>query len=142
MPAAATHRHRTMLSAAVAVSLVLAGSASGSPRRTSPRKPPAGPAVCPDAGRAEVAVPAGVDGIRVFATDGHPDAATDVTLLAAGRHRTVRAFGGGVFGLQLDKPLRALRIQVALEPVLDAPSGVCVSRVELLRGGTVVATVF
>jgi hypothetical protein len=133
---------RAALGVAVAVTLVLAGSANGSPRSEARSRKAIPQTGCPDAGRTEVTVPDGIDGIRVFATDGRPGAATDITVLAGGRDRTVRAFGGGVFGLELDEPLRARRVQVALEPVLDAPSGACVSRVELLRGGAVVATVF
>ncbi len=148
MPATATPRNsrtvkstlRVAFAALVGMSLVLAGSANGSPRRDTRSRKAAPIVVCPDAGRTEVSVPDGIDGIRVFASDGRPGAATDITVLVAGRDRTIRAFGGGVFGLQLDEHLPGRRIQVALEPVLDAPSAACVSRVELLRGGAVVAT--
>lgn len=96
--------------------------------------------VCAEAGRAVVDVPDGIDGFRIFVGDARPGAATDVTVLAAGSDRTLRAFAPGVFGLELDEPLRAERIQVALEPVLDAKSSACIDRIELLRGGAVVGT--
>jgi hypothetical protein len=137
-------RIRAAAGAAAMVCVALgavAGSADGSPRDGSRAgKARAALPTCPVAGRAEVVVPDGVDGIRIFVGDARPGAATDVTVLAAGSDRTLRAFAPGVFGLELDEPLRADRIQVALEPVLDATSSACVDRVELLRGGAVVGT--
>jgi hypothetical protein len=124
-----------MVCAALAVAVA---PASGSPRLRKPA-PPALPA-CPDAGRAVVDVPDGIDGFRVFVDAARPGAATDVTVLAEGSDRTLRAFAPGVFGLELDEPLRGERIQVALEPVLDASSSACIGRIELLRGGAVVGT--
>lgn len=141
----ARHRHVAGALLGVAVAVVALGeSADGSPHaraRSAARAgaPPRLPA-CTEAGRAAVEVPDGVDGFRVFVDVAHPDGATDVTVLAARRDFTLRAFGPGVFGLELSEPVPARRIEVALEPVLDAPAGVCVARVELLRGGAVVGT--
>jgi hypothetical protein len=101
------------------------------------------PTSCPEAGRAKVTLPDGIngiDGVRVFVTDARPGAATDVTVLAAGRDRTVRAFVPGEMILSMDEPLRARTVEVALEPVFDATHAACVERVELLRGGAVVGT--
>lgn len=117
----------------------IAGSAAGGP--SASRAPAAPP--CPVAGRAEVVLPDGpaaIDGFRVVVGAARPGAATDVTVLAGGSDRTLRAFAPGELALLLDEPLRARRVQIALEPVLDAPAGACVQRVELLRGGAVVGT--
>lgn len=97
--------------------------------------------ICPEAGRARIVLPAGLDGIdgfRVYVADAAPGSATDVTVLSAGRDRTLRAFAPGELTLSMDAPLRGRTIDVALEPVLDAPQAACVARVELLRGGEVV----
>jgi hypothetical protein len=141
-------RQRALTSAALLVCAALgaiAGPADGSPSASRPARPasarPAGVvAACPAAGRASVNVPDGIDGIRVFVDAARPGAATDVTVLAGDRDRTLRARGAGEFALLLDEPLRGRRIEVALEPVLEAPSAACVDRVELLRGGAVVGT--
>ena len=96
---------------------------------------------CPDAGRAHVTLPDGLDGIdgfRVYVADAAPGAATDVTVLGGHHDRTLRAFAPGITTLSLDEPLRARGFDVALEPVLDAAEAACISRVELLRGGVVV----
>jgi hypothetical protein len=140
------HISRARAFAGAATLVCMAIAAAGGPADGSPRDGARGKRVratlpvCPEAGRADVAVPDGIDGIRIFVADARPGAATDVTVLAAGSDRTLRAFAPGVFGLELDEPLRADRIQVALEPVLDAKSSACVERVELLRGGAVVGT--
>ena len=120
--------------------LASAAQADGTPRGRAPVRMATG---CPVAGRAAVIVPPtidGIDGIRVFVDAARPGAATDVTVLAGGRDRTLRARGAGEFALLLDEPLRARRIEIALEPVLEAPAAACVDRVELLRGGAVVGT--
>jgi len=120
--------------------VAIAGTAAGSPRGVSRAERDARSFGCPAAGRASLTVPDGVDGIRVFVDAARPGAATDVTLLAGGRDRTLRAHGAGEFALLLDEPLRERRVEVALEPVLEAPSAACVDRVELLRRGAVVGT--
>ncbi len=147
-----THRHRNLRSALgslLVLCAALAGSASGSPRRaraTSARQVVVLPMVagihCLDAGRAEIAVGdgQGFDAIRVVVNEAVPGAATDVTVLVGPRDRTLRTMGGGEWGLALDEPLLAHRILVAIEPVLEAPAGACIQRVELLRKGAVVAT--
>lgn len=140
-----THPHISRARGAAALVCValgaVTGSADGSPRdgvrKAQPR--PTLP-VCAEAGRATVEVPDGIDGFRIFVADARPGAATDVTVLAAGSDRTLRAFAPGVIGLELDEPLRGVRVQVALEPVLDAKTAACIDRIELLRGGAVVGT--
>lgn len=124
---------RSLLTAMALIAMV--GVADAGKKKGARRADP-----CPEAGRAVVWVPDGIDGIRVIVDQAVPDAATDVTVLAGERDRTVRALGAGVFGLSLDEPLRAPSIQVAVEPVLEARTAACVSRIELLRGGTVVGT--
>ena len=119
----------------------IGGSADGSPRDgTRKARPRPALPVCPEAGRTTVQVPDGIDGFRIFVTDARPGAATDVTVLAAGSDRTLRAFAPGVIGLELDEPLRGDRVQIALEPVLEAKTAACIDRIELLRGGAVVGT--
>jgi hypothetical protein len=116
-----------------AVPAGLAGSAT-----TTPSAPVA---ACPEAGRATVMMPDGIDGIdgfRVVVGAASQGAAIDVTILAGEQDRTVRAEAAGETSLLLDAPLRARWIDVALEPVLEAPIAACVDRVELLRGGMVV----
>jgi hypothetical protein len=136
-------RHRrivracALLGAAVGIGAALGaahGRADGSPHRSGSRSGPA----CPAAGRTALTVPDGIDGFRVVVASAGPGSATDVTILADGRDRTLRAFAPGVIGLLLDEPLPARQVEVAVEPVLDAPVGACVARVELLRGGVVV----
>lgn len=141
------HRNlRSALGAGVVLCAVLAGSASGSPRGERERERALRPRIagvhCVDAGRAELSVGdgGGFDAIRVVVDQTVPGAATDVTVLVGLRDRTLRTLGGGEWGLALDEPLRARRVQVAIEPVLDAPAGACIDRVELLRDGAVVAT--
>jgi hypothetical protein len=125
----------TVLAAALAIA-ALTGSAEARPhRRTAP--------MCSDAARTSVLLPAGLDGIdgfRIVVAGARPGAATDVTVLANGRDRTLRAFTPGTSALLMSEPLRARRIEIALEPVLGAPAAACVSRVELLRAGAVVGT--
>jgi hypothetical protein len=96
------------------------------------------PVRCPEAGRAAIVVPDGIDGFRVVVARATPGAATDVTVLAGDRDLTLRAQAAGTVALSVDTPWPAGRIEVAFEPVLDAPVGVCVARVELVRGGAVV----
>jgi len=98
---------------------------------------------CTEAARAHVELPAGVDGVdgfRIFVSDAGARMKSDVTILAGHADRTLRAFAPGVFALLLDAPLAAKAIDIAIEPVLDAPMPACVDRVELLRGGLVVGT--
>jgi hypothetical protein len=71
----------------------------------------------------------GIDGFRVYVATARPGAATDVTVLAAGRDRTLRAFAPGVLALSLDQPLRGRTVDVAIEPVLEASA----KRWEFLR---------
>jgi hypothetical protein len=115
---------------------VILGSALGAGSST------AGPVrACPEAGRATVVMPAGVDGIdgfRVLVGAAPRGAAIDVTILAGESDRTLRVESTGATTLLLDAPLSARWIDVALEPVLEAPAPACVERVELLRGGMVV----
>jgi len=99
------------------------------------------PASCPIAARVEVAVPADIDEVRAVVADGAPGAAAAVTLVDGAADRELSMFGGGVWGLQLTRPLPAGRVVVAVEPVLDAPAAACVDHVELLRRGAVVARV-
>lgn len=130
--------NRSICAAFAAVAVIGAvGSQADAGRRAKSR-----PAAerCPAAGRAAITVPDGVDAILVFVDRANPDDATDVTVLSGDSDRTVRAFGEGVFGLALDEPLTGSHIEVALEPVLDAPGAACVSRIELLRSGAVVGT--
>ncbi|MCB9560656.1 MAG: hypothetical protein H6709_24115 [Kofleriaceae bacterium] len=144
---------RTLLRSAIAGPVLLCaamlGSAAGSPARGVARAPRVAAVApvqvagvhCADGGRTEVSLPdGGFDAIRVVVDAAVPGAATDVTLLAGHGDRTVRAFGGGEWGLVLDEPLRERHVQVAVEPVLEAPAGACVARVELLRRGAVVGT--
>jgi hypothetical protein len=136
-------RARAFAGAATLVCMAIgavAAPADGSPRDGKKRAVRPALPVCAEAGRAVVDVPDGIDGFRIFVGDALPGAATDVTVLAAGSDRTLRAFAPGVFGLELDEPLRGERIQVALEPVLEAKSSACIDRIELLRGGAVVGT--
>lgn len=138
-----THSHISRATGALMVCAALAAvvaPADGSPRDRDRARARAALPTCPQAGRTMVDVPDGIDGIRIFVADARPGAATDVTVLAAGRDRTLRAFAPGVFGLVLDEPLDADRVLVALEPVLDAETSACVERIELLRGGAVVGT--
>jgi len=95
---------------------------------------------CGHAARAELQVPVGVDEVRVLVGDGLPGAATAVTVLAGGADRRLTAFGGGEWALAMTDPLPAGRVVVAVEPVLDAPAGACIDRVELIRHGSVVAS--
>src|SRR5262245_27783875 len=95
---------------------------------------------CGHAARAELQVPVGVDEVRVLVGDGLPGAATAVTVLAGGADRRLTAFGGGEWALAMTDPLPAGRVVVAVEPVLDAPAGACIDRVELVRHGSVVAS--
>jgi hypothetical protein len=116
---------------------------AGSTHDDRAAKRPVRAAVCPEAGRARVMLPVGLDGIdgfRVYVTTARPGAATDVTILASGRDRTLRAFAPGVLALELDQPLPGRMVEIALEPVLDASQAACVERVELLRGGAVVGS--
>lgn len=127
-------RARALGAGAVIVCAALVTTAAGSPQARRSAAP-----LCPVAGRAQVTVPDGaIDGFRVIVGDARPGAATDVTVVAGAADRTLRAFAPGEMALLLDEPLRARRIEVAIEPVLEAPTGACVQRVELLRGGVVV----
>lgn len=156
---APTQRRRNFRSAfggLVVLCAALGGSAAGSPDEAAgadgARRPTRAPAAagvvkvpgahCAHAGRAVLALrdDQGFDAIRVIADTALPGAATDVTVLAGPSDRTLRTLGGGEWGLVMDEPLRARRVQVAIEPVLEAPAGACVERVELLRRGAVVAT--
>ena len=101
------------------------------------------PKKCVEAARAHVALPAevdGIDGFRIVVAEAGTHAQSDVTVIAGKQDRTLRAFAPGELTLLLDAPLRARSIDVALEPVLDAPAPACVSKVELLRAGQVVGT--
>jgi hypothetical protein len=135
--------HGSILLLALAAGSANAGSSRDdhvSQRRQTMTAPAVGPR-CPEAGRARVVLPDGLDGIdgfRVYVATARPGAATDVTVLAAGRDRTLRAFAPGVLALSLDQPLRGRTVDVAIEPVLEASLAACVERVELLRGGAVV----
>jgi hypothetical protein len=94
---------------------------------------------CSDAERTELSVPVGFDEVRVFVGGSSPGAAAAVTVLAGNSDRRVTAFGRGRWALAMSEPLPAGRVVVAVEPVLDAPAPACVERVELVRGGAVIA---
>jgi hypothetical protein len=96
---------------------------------------------CSEAGRAIVAAPTGFDGVRVVVADAAPGAAVDVTVLTGASDRRVRARGGGAWSLRMEATAPSGPVLVAIEPSLDAPSGACVERVELLRDERVVADV-
>ena len=87
----------------------------------------------------ELEVPVGFDEVRVVVGAGRPGAASAVTVLAGNSDRRVTAFGRGRWALTMTDMLPAGPVVVAVEPLLDAPASACVERVELVRGGAVVA---
>jgi hypothetical protein len=116
-------------SAAVAVT---GGAADGAPA--------GGRATCADAARMELSAPVAFDEVRVMVGAGRPGAASAVTVVAGDSDRRVTAFGRGRWALAMTDMLPAGPVVVAVEPVLDAPASVCIERVELVRGGAVVAS--
>jgi hypothetical protein len=126
---------------AVLVAIVAAtiGAPAGAAPHAHRAAPP--PPSCPLAGRAEVAVPDGVDEVRAIVDANTPGAAAAVTVVDGRADRELTARGAGAWGLELGSPLPAGRVVVAVEPVLDAPASACVDHVELLRRGAVVARV-
>lgn len=117
--------------AAAAAVAATAGAADGAP----------GTAVrCADAARMELSVPVAFDEVRVMVGAGRPGAASAVTVVAGDSDRRVTAFGSGRWALAMTDMLPAGPVLVAVEPVLDAPASACVERVELVRGGAVIAS--
>jgi hypothetical protein len=96
-------------------------------------------ATCADAARMELSAPVAFDEVRVMVGAGRPGAASAVTVVAGDSDRRVTAFGRGRWALAMTDMLPAGPVLVAVEPVLDAPASACVERVELVRGGAVVA---
>jgi hypothetical protein len=125
-----------MLVAIVAATIGAPAGAAPHAHRVAPPPPS-----CPLAGRAEVAVPDGIDEVRAIVDANTPGAATAVTVVDGRADRELTARGAGAWGLELGSPLPAGRVVVAVEPVLDAPASACVDHVELLRRGAVVARV-
>ena len=121
------------LAALLAVAEVAAGAPSAA--RTAVAPAPR----CADAGRVELSVPVGFDEVRVVTGADRPGAAASVTVLVGNADRQVTAFGGGRWALAMSEPMPAGPVVVAVEPVLDAPASACVERVELVRGGAVIA---
>jgi hypothetical protein len=116
--------------AAAAAVAATAGAADGAP----------GAARCADAARMELSVPVAFDEVRVMVGAGRPGAASAVTVVAGDSDRRVTAFGRGRWALAMTDMLPAGPVVVAVEPVLDAPASACVERVELVRGGAVIAS--
>jgi hypothetical protein len=114
--------------AAAAAVAATAGAADGAPAVR-----------CADAARLELSVPVAFDEVRVMVGAGRPGAASAVTVVAGDSDRKVTAFGRGRWALAMTDMLPAGPVVVAVEPVLDAPASACVERVELVRGGAVVA---
>jgi len=131
---------RSRLAAAVVGLGVAAGAATGAPDADPEAALRRFGSPCADAGLAEVSVPVGIDEVRVVVSDGLPGAAAAVTVLAGERDRQLTTFGGGRWALAMNEPLPAGKMVIAVEPVLDAPIGACVQRVELVHGGTVIAS--
>jgi hypothetical protein len=138
----------------VAIVATVVGAPAGAAPHAHRAAPP--PPSCPLAGRAEVAVPDGIDEVRAIVDTPTPGAAASVMVVdgrsdreltvwvpadAAGTQSLMTRGGAGAWGLALGSPLPAGRVVVALEPVLDAPASACVDHVELLRRGAVIARV-
>jgi hypothetical protein len=122
----------TLVGFGLAVSATVAatgGAANGAPQAAS----------CPDTARVELSVPVGFDEVRVVVGAGRPGGASAVTVVAGDSDRRVTAFGRGRWALAMTDMLPAGPVLVAVEPVLDAPSSACIERVELVRGGAVIA---
>ncbi|MBK9030550.1 MAG: hypothetical protein IPL61_04290 [Myxococcales bacterium] len=93
---------------------------------------------CADAARAELQVAGGYDAVRVVTAPGAPGASVVVSVAGADRWTSLTARAGGPTSLSL-APGADGPVLVAVEPDLDAVVGACVQRVELLRGGEVIA---
>ena len=95
---------------------------------------------CVEAPRVQLEVPGGYDTVRVVTAPGAAGASVVVSVASADRWASVTARGGGPTSLQLGLGGGGAAV-FAVEPDLDAAAGACVERIELLRGGELVAHV-
>lgn len=95
---------------------------------------------CVEASRAAVEVVGGYDEIRVVTAPGAPRAALVVTAVDGDHWSSFTARAGGMSSLSVAGGGGGL-VTLAIEPDLDAPVGACALKLELMRGGEVVAAV-
>ncbi len=102
------------------------------------------PARCTEANIVDVSFdrPTAVDGVRVIVSRHSPAGGAALVRVDDGQSdRVVRVRGGISKMLEFSSPMTTTSLAVVLDPVLDAPHGACVERIELLHGGRTVATV-
>ncbi len=102
------------------------------------------PARCTEANIVDVSFqqPTAVDGIRVIVSRHSPAGGAALVRVDDGNtDRVVRVRGVISKMLEFSSPMTTTSLSVVLDPVLDAPHGACVERIELLNGGRTVATV-
>ena len=95
---------------------------------------------CAETARLPVDVPGGYDSVRVVTSAGQAGAAVVVSVAGADRGVSLTAPAGGPSTLTVT-PSGGGPVLVAIEPDLDVAVGACVERIDLLRGGEVVARV-
>ena len=95
---------------------------------------------CAEASRAAVEVVGGYDAVRVVTAPGAPRAALVVTVVDRDGWSSFTARAGGTSSLSVAGGGGGA-VTLAIEPDLDAPSGACALKLELMRGGEVVAAV-
>ena len=96
---------------------------------------------CAEASRAAVEVVGGYDQVRVVTAPGAPRAALVVTVVDRDGWSSFTARAGGTSSLSVAGGGGGGAVTLAIEPDLDAPSGACALKLELMRGGEVVAAV-
>lgn len=125
------------IGAAVAVVLMLSGTADVDARR--PLR-----AACPQADiqSIDLGAPAAIDGVRVVVSRRSPVGGAALVRVDAGEtDRVVKVRGTLSKVLQFSPPITASELDVSLDPVLSAPRGACVERIDLLSNGHAVASV-
>lgn len=90
----------------------------------------------------ELAEDTAVNAILVRVADSSPeDGATDVRVAAGQGERVMHIWGAGSQTLEFEPALEGARFEVAIDPVVDAPTSACVAEVVLLDDGEAVAVV-
>lgn len=95
---------------------------------------------CAEASRAAIEVVGGYDEVRVVTAPGAPRAALVVTVADRTRWSSFTARAGGTSSMSVAGG-EGGAVTLAIEPDLDAPAGACALKLELVRGGEVVAAV-